>query len=345
MAPFEATMGGGFQRGDIARAKTQVGFKAAATTRAEEMFKERTVGLKTKEEFAGTKSAIEADLHEETERAKREADEMTVRRLEDRRKKKKKKKASAAAAKLSFADDDEDPDGGAEGEEDGANGRFGKLGKNPAVKTDFLPDRERELEDAKESIRLKEEYRAAMKAKLESSFDLHFLYWQSRGMLGQDVRKIKCVMSVKYGDSVGDLLNRFRDEHHREHTELAHLTGEQCMFAKEGLIVPGHHTWFELISRGCVVLDKDVFKDLDQPKFVTAETEKKKHGAGIDEVKESMKLYSYLDAGCVMDRKWFDRNAKTFPMCKWEVYNPRKDYRTAFVGDAGPSVVNTEHVS
>ena len=63
------------------------------------------------------------------------------------------------------------------------------------------------------------------------------------------------------------------------------------------------------------------------------------------EVKESMKLYSYLDAGCVMDRKWFDRNAKTFPMCKWEVYNPRKDYRTAFVGDAGPSVVNTEHVS
>jgi len=50
MAPFEATMGGGFQRGDIARAKTQVGFKAAATTRAEEMFKERTVGLKTKEE-------------------------------------------------------------------------------------------------------------------------------------------------------------------------------------------------------------------------------------------------------------------------------------------------------
>ena len=43
MAPFEATMGGGFQRGDIARAKTQVGFKAAATTRAEEMFKERTV--------------------------------------------------------------------------------------------------------------------------------------------------------------------------------------------------------------------------------------------------------------------------------------------------------------
>jgi protein FAM50 len=211
---------------------------------------------------------------------------MTVRRLDDRRKKKK-KKASAAAAKLSFADDDEDPDGGAE-EEDGANGRFGKLGKNPAVKTDFLPDRERELEDAKESIRLKEEYRAAMKAKLESSFDLHFLYWQSRGVLGQDVRKIKCVMSVKYGDSVGDLLNRFRDEHHREHTELAHLTGEQCMFAKEGLIVPGHHTWFELISRGCVVLDKDVFKDLDAPSVRHGRGEEEeggwdRRGEGVDE--------------------------------------------------------------
>lgn len=348
MAPFETSMGEDFQRGNIAKAKTQVGFKAAVSTRAEELFKERTIGLKTKEEFAGTKSAIEADLNEEKERAKREADESEVRRLDERRKKKKKKKASAAAAKLSFADDDEVEDeneGGGSKEGDAKDGsRFGKLGKNPAVKTDFLPDRDRELEDAKEAIRLKEEYRAAMKAKLESSFDLHFLYWQSRGMLGQDVRKIKCVMSVKYGDSVADLLNRFRDDNHREYPELAHLTGEQCMFAKEGLIVPGHHTWFELINTGCVVQDKDVFKDLDSPKFVTDKDKANERKAGI-EVKESLKLYSYLDAGCVMDRKWFDRNSKTFPMCKWEVYNPRKDYRTAFVGDAGPAVVNTEHVS
>ena len=347
MAPFETSMGEDFQRGDIAKAKTQVGFKAAVSTRAEELFKERTIGLKTKEEFAGTKSAIEADLNEEKERAKREADESEVRRLDDRRKKKK-KKASAAAAKLSFADDEEveaENEGGGSKEGDAKDGsRFGKLGKNPAVKTDFLPDRDRELEDAKEAIRLKEEYRAAMKAKLESSFDLHFLYWQSRGMLGQDVRKIKCVMSVKYGDSVADLLNRFRDDNHREYPELAHLTGEQCMFAKEGLIVPGHHTWFELINTGCVVQDKDVFKDLDSPKFVTDKDKANEKKAGL-EVKESLKLYSYLDAGCVMDRKWFDRNSKTFPMCKWEVYNPRKDYRTAFVGDAGPAVVNTEHVS
>ncbi len=194
MAPFETSMGEDFQRGDIAKAKTQVGFKAAVSTRAEELFKERTIGLKTKEEFAGTKNAIEADLNEEKERAKREADESEVRRLDDRRKKKK-KKASAAAAKLSFADDDEVEDeneGGGSKEGDAKDGsRFGKLGKNPAVKTDFLPDRDRELEDAKEAIRLKEEYRAAMKAKLESSFDLHFRYWQSRGRLGQDVRKIK----------------------------------------------------------------------------------------------------------------------------------------------------------
>ena len=67
MAPFETSMGEDFQRGDIAKAKTQVGFKAAVSTRADELFKERTIGLKTKEEFAGTKSAVEADLNEEKE--------------------------------------------------------------------------------------------------------------------------------------------------------------------------------------------------------------------------------------------------------------------------------------
>jgi len=32
-------------------------------------------------------------------------------------------------------------------------------------------------------------------------------------------------------------------------------------------------------------------------------------------------------------------------MVKWETYDATKDYRVAFVGDSGPAVVNTEHVS
>lgn len=63
------------------------------------------------------------------------------------------------------------------------------------------------------------------------------------------------------------------------------------------------------------------------------------------EVAQSLKLYSHLNVGAIMDRRWYDRNRKDFPMVKWEVYNPRKDYSVAFVGDPGPAYVNVNHVS
>lgn len=313
----------------------------------------RVCTLCCRQQFAEKRTQIEEDLVRQAEAKKREADAAELKNLEAKRAKKKKKKA-AAAAKLSFADEEAD-------EGDGATEpitKFGKFGKNPTVKTDFLPDRDREIEDAKEAIRMKAEYKEAIKAKMEAEFTIHFLYWQPRGLMMQDVKKNKHTLTVKYGDTVGGLLQKFRDEFHTTYNELRNIAGEQCLFAKEGLMIPHHFTWFELMQRGCTIFGKNVFADLDQ---MPAEWELGEKGAGTEEddaaaeqrrkewkkkeLSDSLKLYSHMTVGGILDRRWFDRNRKDFPMVKWEVYNPRKDYRVHFVGDPGPSVVNTEHVS
>lgn len=295
----------------------------------------------------------------EAELKKRHQDDEELKQLEAKRAKKKKKK-QAATAKLSFADEEEE-------EEEEAGGaavasaapKFGKFGKNPTVATDFLPDRDREIEDTREAIRLKAEYKDAIKAKLESEFTLHIVYWMPRGLMMQAVKKVKHTLVTKYGDTVGVALQKFRDENHKTYSELKNITGEQCLFAKEGLMIPHHFTWFELLQRGCTIHGKDIFADLDQPKknWVNAskkdaaveeegdEEEGDKKDQKKSEVAESLKNYSYMEVGGIMDRRWFDRNRKDFPMVKWEVYNPRKDYRVAFVGDPGPAIVNVDHVS
>ena len=108
------------------------------------------------------------------------------------------------------------------------------------------------------------------------------------------------------------------------------------------------------MSRGCPFL-----ADIDQkPKDwdgvslepteegeTQAEREKRAQEMKNKEVAESLKLYSHMQIGGILDRRWFDRNRKDFPMVKWEVYNPKKDYRVAFVGAPGPAIVNVDHVS
>ena len=194
-----------------------------------------------------------------------------MKQLEAKRQKKKKAKKNlgAAAAKLSFADEEaeEEEAAEAEGVAEGAAGekptKFGKFGKNPTVKTDFLPDRDREIEDTREAIRLKGEYKEAIKAKMETEFTIHVVYWQPRGTLMQDIKKDKHTMVCKYGETVGDLLQRFRDKHYKKYPELARVTGEQCIYQKEGLIIPHHFTWFELLQRGCTIFGKNVFAARD----------------------------------------------------------------------------------
>ena len=307
----------------------------------------------------------------EEEQKKRSQDDAELKQLEAKRQKKKKKaKEGGGVAKLSFADEEAAEDEAAEAaaEEAAAEAgtttakptttKFGKFGKNPTVKTDFLPDRDREIEDTREAIRLKAEYKEAIKTKMESEFTIHVLYWQPRGLMMQDVKKNKHTMVCKYGDTVGSLLTRFRDEHHRTYTELKNVAGEQCLFAKEGLIIPHHFTWFELLQRGCTIFGRNVFADIDQkPKSWEPESEPPAEGETEEErekrlsevkkkeVAESLKLYSHLEISGILDRRWFDRNRKDFPMVKWEVYNPRKDYRVHFVGDPGPAILNVDHVS
>mmetsp|Transcript_23555 Transcript_23555/g.57709 ORF Transcript_23555/g.57709 Transcript_23555/m.57709 type:complete len:369 (+) Transcript_23555:123-1229(+) len=366
---FNVSMGMDFQRGDIANKKTNVGFAAAKGEKVEELFREQTVGLQTKQSFVDKRKEIEETLEKEAAARVKEHEEAALQVFAMKRKKNKKVKA-ASTSKLSFADEEEEGWDAEDGDGEGAEppSKFGKFGKNPSVKTDFLPDRDRDIVESRAAIVLKEEYKEAIKIKMAAEFTLHFVYWKPRGSELRDIKKVKHTMVVKYGDNLSDLLARFRDANHKQYYELAHITGEQCLFAKEGLIIPHHFTWFELLQRGCEVFGKNIFDfdapppEIDPANFGGAGESKFEDGVAkpgdweeTDQIArkfekkkttlDAMKLSAAMTMPCVLDRKWFDKNRKTFPMVKWEVFNPKKDYRKVFVGDPGPAVVNTEHVS
>jgi hypothetical protein len=49
-----------------------------------------------------------------------------------------------------------------------------------ATCTAYVPDRDRDIEDTREAIRLKAEYKAAIKVKMEAEFTIHLMYWEPR---------------------------------------------------------------------------------------------------------------------------------------------------------------------
>ncbi|CAD7698806.1 unnamed protein product, partial [Ostreobium quekettii] len=139
-------------------------FGAGSSEVLDTAFKRETVGLVTREEFMQKRSTIEERIEEAENRRLREEHEKVLAAKEERKRKRAK---LAAQAKLSFAGEEDEEseehgsDGQCDGGEDDANGgvkrpRFAKYGKDPAVETNFLPDADRELEEAELREKLKQ---------------------------------------------------------------------------------------------------------------------------------------------------------------------------------------------
>ena len=95
---------------------------------------------------------------------------------EEERKKKKKKK-DTKKSKLSFAEDEP-----AEEEEDSERApKRAKLGKNPDVNTEFLPDREREEAERREREELRQLWLVKQEAIKEENITIIFSYWDGSG--------------------------------------------------------------------------------------------------------------------------------------------------------------------
>eukprot|EP00300_Choanocystis_sp_HF-7_P009111 c16268_g1_i2.p1 GENE.c16268_g1_i2~~c16268_g1_i2.p1 ORF type:complete len:216 (-),score=55.58 c16268_g1_i2:955-1509(-) len=121
----------------------------------ESAVREATVGLLTLEQIRQKKEEIER-LHCQE------------------RKEKKSKKSNKGKTALSF-----DQDEGTDVTEPVVKKQ--KITKNPAVDTSFLPDRERELQEAEERERLRKEWLDEQQKIKDTEIDVTYSYWDGAG--------------------------------------------------------------------------------------------------------------------------------------------------------------------
>lgn len=276
-----------------------VNFSAGNSEVIENAFKQESVGLQTKEQFVEKRANIERELEEERAKAEKAAAVADAKQKEKKRKKQKKE----LGAKLSFGDDEEFQDEDAEDEFVPAK-KVGKVGKNPEVKTHFLPDRDREVAERDERERLKAQFLAEQDAIKKERLQITFSYWDGGGHR----RKVECLK----GDTIAQFLGKARDLLSNEFRELKHSSTDGLMYIKEDLILPHTATFYDFI------VNKSRGKSGPLFHFDVHDDVRLRGGSNVE--KEDS------HAGKVVHRTWFEKNKHIFPASRWEPYDPLKDY-------------------
>lgn len=225
-----------------------------------------------------------------------------------------KKRKKTQKATLSFALDDEgddqessangtnsnSPAPGSGADEDGKPAKKPKLGKNPAVDTSFLPDRDREAIERKEREELRQEWLKRQEELKNEDIEITYSYWDGSGHR-------KSVMCKK-GDTVAQFLEKCR----QQFPELRGVSVDNLMYIKEDLIVPQHYTFYNFIVNKARGKSGPLFNfDVHDDVRLLADASKEKDES---------------HAGKVVERSWYQRNKHIFPASRWEVYDPEKKY-------------------
>ena len=305
------------QAADVERAKEKlaadadkshiVAFASSKSEAIDAAASAASVGLQTKAQFAEKRAAAAAELEAEA-RAKAEAAAAEKSKEKDRKRKKQKKDAKS---KLSFADDEEEFGGEEEEDDDAAHAadgkktKFASVGKNPAVDTALLPDRDRERAETEERERLKREYvERANRVKAEK-LEITFSYWDGGGHR----RRVE----VLKGDTIGEFLQKARDALSSEFRELRHASADGLMYIKEDLIMPHSVSFHDLIVNKARGKSGPLFHfDVHDDVRVMG------GGAGVEKDESH--------AGKVIHRTWYEKNKHIFPASRWELWEPGKEY-------------------
>ncbi|GLC34354.1 hypothetical protein PLESTB_000738300 [Pleodorina starrii] len=182
--------------------------------------------------------------------------------------------------------------------------KFGKFGKDPTVATDFLPDKDRERLEAEMRAALRKEWQLAQDAIKAEPLTITYSYWNGTGHRRN--------ITIKKGDSIGLFLKAVREQLAPEFRELRHVGMDNLMYIKEDLIMPHHHTFYDLIinkarGKSGPLFDFSVREDIR----VTNDATQEKQDS---------------HAGKVVERHWYDKNKHIFPASRWEIYDPEKKY-------------------
>jgi protein FAM50 len=281
----------------------------------EHAFKTETVGLVTRDEFLEKRQTIAERLQAE---AKRQRDAQEEATWQERERQRAKRAKAEQKSKLSFQDDFEDEEDAEEDEEkDDApsiapknNGndtknttaarRFATLGKDPSVRADFLPDRDRERQEQSLREQLKNEWAAKQQSLKSEPLEITYSYWNGTGH--------RRTVTVKKGDTVATFLKAVQEQLAPHFREIRTASGSSLMYVKEDMILPSTVTFYELIVKKAQGRSGPLFQfDLQE----TAVTK-------FDPRVKSQDSH----AGKVVERHWYSRNKHIFPYNKWKVYDP-----------------------
>ncbi|KAG0235947.1 hypothetical protein BGW42_004402 [Actinomortierella wolfii] len=289
----------------------------------EEALKKQTVGLVHLKDFQTIRQELE-------EQKKREAAKTSA-LVQD---KKVKKKAKKKVSKLSFADEDEDEDdinndadgvesddkdnkgkdvkkngtkrpnddGSDEGSDQNGSGVFkkSKLGKDPNIDTSFLPDREREEEERRIREELRQEWLKKQEEIKKETIRITYSYWDGSGHR----KEVEC----QKGNTIAQFLEKCR----QQVQQLRGVSVDNLMYVKEDLIIPHHYTFYDFIinkarGKSGPLFSFDVHEDIRLTNDATIEKDES-------------------HAGKVLERAYYERNKHIFPLSRFEIYDPDKDY-------------------
>jgi protein FAM50 len=124
-------------------------------------------------------------------------------------------------------------------EGDSTNG-VRRIIKNPAVRTDFLPDRHREQAEQKQVEKLKEEWIKAQEIVKRELVQVTYSYWDGAGH--------RRTISIPKGSTIGRFLELVRQDLMKaDFPELGKVSAANLMYVKEDIIIPHSYTFYDLI--------------------------------------------------------------------------------------------------
>jgi len=285
-------------------------FEAATSSIPEAKFANDTVGLVPHAAFVNSRAkAAEhtAKLQQQEKQQKKES--LDRQRINDKRRREALLKKRQA--KLTFGSDDEEDD-----DDDDDTTRAApplaekrqRLGFCPGVETSFLPDRDREADEAALREQLKQEYALETARVKAEPLDITYSYWDGSGHRRR--------VSVTKGSTVGEFLAACQAQLKGDFRAVRSARVENLMYVKEDVILPHHVTFFDLISnkargKSGPLFHFDVHDDIRLLNDATREKEES-------------------HAGKVCDRSWYERNKHIFPASRWETFDERTGYSAPY---------------
>lgn len=168
------------------------------------------------------------------------------------------------------------------------------------IRTDFLPDIDRERREAAQELENKiEKLKEAEKVKNEF-LEITYSFWDGRGHR----RKIR----VKKKSTILEYLDAVCDNLRGEFRALKVASGSHLMYIKEDCIIPHHLTFYELIISKARGLTGPLFH------FDVHDDVRLVGNARIDK--------DDSHPGKVITSTWYSRNKHIYPASRWKYYVP-----------------------